>query len=184
MPEPLEREGSSLDDLGTDAGVREDFEQERVRQTPVGHMDLRDAVFDGVDARPILDSLNFRIIPVVTPLAMDFHGQPYNINADLAACEIAMALHARKLVFISDAPGVLRDPKDESTLISEIRTSAVPGLIESGVLSGGMLPKIRSCVNAIENGVTQVHMADGRLPHSLLLEIFTNTGVGTQIIKG
>ena len=115
---------------------------------------------------------------------MDFHGQPYNINADLAACEIAMALHARKLVFISDVPGVLRDPKDESTLISEIRTSAVPGLIESGVLSGGMLPKIRSCVNAIENGVTQVHMADGRLPHSLLLEIFTNTGVGTQLIKG
>ena len=138
----------------------------------------------GVDARPILDSLNFRIIPVITPLAMDFHGQPYNINADLAACEIAMALHARKLVFISDVPGVLRDPKDETTLISEIRTSAVPGLIESGVLSGGMLPKIRSCVNAIENGVTQVHMADGRLPHSLLLEIFTNTGVGTQIIKG
>ena len=137
----------------------------------------------GVDARPILDSLNFRIIPVVTPLAMDFHGQPYNINADLAACEIAMALHARKLVFLSDVPGVLRDPKDESTLISEIRTSAVPGLIESGVLSGGMLPKIRSCVNAIENGVTQVHMADGRLPHSLLLEIFTNTGVGTQIVR-
>ena len=87
-------------------------------------------------------------------------------------------------MFLSDVPGILKDPKDESSLISTIHTQEVPGLIEEGVLSGGMLPKIRSCVEALEKGVSQVHMIDGRLPHSLLLEIFTAHGVGTQILKG
>lgn len=136
-----------------------------------------------VDPKPILDALHFGVIPVVTPLARDFNGQVYNINADIAACSVAKALQARKLVFLSDVPGVLRDPKDESSLISVIRTQDVPGLISDGVLSGGMLPKIRSCVEALENGVSQVHMIDGRKGHSLLLEIFTRSGVGTQIIK-
>ena len=136
-----------------------------------------------VDPKPILDALHFGVIPVVTPLARDFNGQVYNINADTAACSIAKALQARKLVFLSDVPGVLRDPKDESSLISVIRTGDVPDLISGGVLSGGMLPKIRSCVEALENGVSQVHMIDGRKGHSLLLEIFTCSGVGTQIIK-
>lgn len=137
-----------------------------------------------VDPKPILDALHFGVIPVVTPLARDFNGQVYNINADTAACSVAKALQARKLVFLSDVPGVLRDPKDESSLISVIRTQDVPGLISEGVLSGGMLPKIRSCVEALENGVSQVHMIDGRKEHSLLLEIFTHSGVGTQIAKG
>lgn len=137
----------------------------------------------GVNPQPILDSLKFGIIPVVTPLAEDFYGQPYNINADLAACEIAKALHARKLVFLSDVPGVLRDPKDESSLISIIRTGDVEGLIADGVLSGGMLPKIMSCTDAIEHGVTEVHMIDGRVAHSLLLEVFTDSGIGTQILR-
>jgi len=132
----------------------------------------------------IREAMDFEVIPVVTPLAMDFQQQVYNVNADLAACELAKSLKARKLVFLSDVPGVLRDPKDETSRISHIRISDVPGLIENGVLSGGMLPKIRSCVEALENGVTQVHMIDGRLPHSLLLEIFTTQGVGTQITKG
>lgn len=136
------------------------------------------------DVRAIRDALTFRTIPVITPLAMDFHEQVYNINADTAACELAKALSARKLVFLSDVPGILQDPKNEESLISTIRTSEVPGLIENGVLSGGMLPKIRSCVEALEKGVSEVHMIDGRLPHSLLLEIFTTSGVGTQILKG
>ncbi len=136
-----------------------------------------------VDPKPILDALDFGVIPVITPLAADFHGQPYNINADTAACHIAEALNARKLVFLSDVPGVLRDPQDESSLITLIRTRDVPGMIEDGVLSGGMLPKIESCINALNNGVTQVHMIDGRKAHSLLLEIFTRSGVGTQIVK-
>jgi len=132
----------------------------------------------------INEALSFHVIPVVTPLAMDFQKQVFNVNADTAACELARALKARKLVFLSDVPGILRDQADETSRISQIRTSEVPGLIENGILSGGMLPKIRSCVDALENGVTQVHMIDGRLPHSLLLEIFTESGVGTQIIKG
>lgn len=136
------------------------------------------------DVRAVKDALSFRAIPVITPLAQDFHGQVFNINADTVACELAKALNARKLVFLSDVPGILKDPKDETSLISTIHTSDVPGLIEEGVLSGGMLPKIRSCVEALEKGVSQVHMIDGRLPHSLLLEIFTAHGVGTQILKG
>lgn len=137
-----------------------------------------------VDVDPILDALKYKFIPVITPLAMDFHGQTYNINADTAACEIAKALKARKLVFLSDVPGILRDPKDESTLISVIRTSEVDGLIADGVLSGGMLPKIQSSVSAIKAGTREVHMIDGRTPHSLLLEIFTNSGIGTEILEG
>ena len=137
-----------------------------------------------VDVGPILDALKYKFIPVITPLAMDFHGQTYNINADTAACEIAKALKARKLVFLSDVPGILRDPKDESTLISVIRTSEVDGLIADGVLSGGMLPKIQSSINAIKAGTREVHMIDGRTPHSLLLEIFTNSGIGTEILEG
>ena len=137
-----------------------------------------------VDVNPILDALHYKFIPVITPLAMDFHGQTYNINADTAACEIAKALKARKLVFLSDVPGILRDPKDESTLISVIRTSEVDGLIAGGVLSGGMLPKIQSSVSAIAAGTREVHMIDGRTPHSLLLEIFTNSGIGTEILAG
>ncbi|MBO4632355.1 MAG: acetylglutamate kinase [Lentisphaeria bacterium] len=137
-----------------------------------------------VDVNPVLDALKYKFIPVITPLAMDFHGQTYNINADTAACEIAKALQARKLVFLSDVPGILRDPKEESTLISVIRTSEVDGLIAEGVLSGGMLPKIQSSVSAIKAGTKEVHMIDGRNPHSLLLEIFTNSGIGTEIIEG
>ena len=137
-----------------------------------------------VDVNPVLDALKYKFIPVITPLAMDFHGQTYNINADTAACEIAKALQARKLVFLSDVPGILRDPKDEATLLSVIRTSEVDGLIAEGVLSGGMLPKIQSSVSAIRAGTKEVHMIDGRIPHSLLLEIFTNSGIGTEIIEG
>ncbi len=137
-----------------------------------------------VDTRAIMDALAFEVTPVVTPLAQDFHGQTYNINADTAACELAKALNARKLIFLSDVPGILKNQNDEKSLISHIRTSEVPGLVEDGTLSGGMLPKIQSCVEALNNGVTEVHMIDGRLPHSLLLEIFTRQGIGTQIVKG
>lgn len=137
-----------------------------------------------VETAPVLDALKYGFIPVIAPLATDFYGQVYNINADTAACEIAKKLNAEKLVFLSDVPGILRDPSDEASLISLIKTSEVQGLIDGGVLSGGMLPKIKSCVEALENGVAQVHMVDGRTPHTLLLEIFTTSGVGTQIVKG
>ena len=136
-----------------------------------------------VDTAPILDALHHEVIPVIAPLATDFHGQVYNINADTAACDIAKALKARKLVFLSDVPGILRDPKDPMSLISVIKVSEVEGLIQSGVISGGMIPKVQSCVHAIASGASEVHMVDGRLRHSLLLEIFTDKGVGTEIIK-
>ena len=136
-----------------------------------------------VNTAPVLDALEYDFIPVITPLAVDFFGQPYNINADTAACEIAKALKAEKLVFLSDVPGVLRDPADESSLISQIHISDVPRLIEEKVLSGGMLPKIKSSVEALEAGTSKVHMIDGRILHSLLLEIFTEKGVGTAILK-
>ena len=136
-----------------------------------------------VDTAPILDALKHNFTPVIVPLATDFYGQPYNVNADMAACDIAKALKARKLMFLSDVPGILKDPKDESTLISSIKVPDVPGLIKDGILSGGMLPKIKSSVDALENGVGEVHMIDGRVEHSLLLEIFTGRGIGTEIVK-
>ena len=101
-------------------------------------------------------------------------GQIYNINADIAACRTAEALRTRKLVFLSDVPGIMRDPADESSVIPTICTSQIDGLIRDKVLSGGMLPKIASCVHALESGINKVHMIDGRVRHTLLLEIFTH----------
>ncbi len=121
--------------------------------------------------------------PVVTPLGVGEDGQVYNINADVAACRIAAALHARKLVFLSDVPGIMRDPADESTVIPTICTEEIPELIREKVLSGGMLPKIESCVRALQAGINKVHLIDGRVRHTLLLEIFTDSGVGTQIVR-
>lgn len=121
-------------------------------------------------------------LPVITPLACDMNGQPYNINADMAGCVIAGQMKVRKLVFLSDVPGVLQDPNDEKSLISTIKTTDIATLAKDGVISGGMLPKLNSAAEAIADGVGKVHMIDGRLKHSLLLEIFTNQGIGTQIV--
>jgi len=137
----------------------------------------------GVNATPLLDAINQGFIPVVTPLGVGVDGQVYNINADRAACKIAEALHARKLVFMSDVPGVLSDCNDEKSVIPTIRTCDIDDLIRQGVLSGGMLPKIASCVEALNAGINKVHLIDGRQTHSLLLEIFTSQGVGTQIVR-
>lgn len=122
------------------------------------------------------------VIPVITPLGVgEEAGLLYNVNADIAAVAIAKAMRVRKLVFISDVPGLLRDINDPGSLISTLRLGDVQKLKDDGVISGGMLPKIDSCVEAIEAGVQRVHLVDGRMPHSLLLEIFTKQGVGTEI---
>ncbi|MDT8391502.1 MAG: acetylglutamate kinase [Lentisphaeria bacterium] len=134
-----------------------------------------------VDTEQIQWVLKRREVPVITPLGIDMEGTVYNINADMAACRIAAHLQARKLVFLSDVPGILREPKDEASLISSIRMTEIDGLIDSGVISGGMVPKIRSAAEALTAGCGKVHMIDGRLRHSLLLEIFTDQGIGTQI---
>lgn len=137
----------------------------------------------GVNTAAILEAIADGKIPVVTPLGNGLDGNTYNINADTAASRIAEALHARKLVFVSDVPGVLSDKNDENSVIPTIRTTDIPELIRRGVLTGGMLPKVQGCAKALESGINKVHMINGRIPHALLLEIFTEDGVGTQIVR-
>ena len=132
---------------------------------------------------PIMEAIEAGLVPVVTPLGTGIDGQIYNINADIAACRIAEAIHARKLVFLSDVPGILADCTDENSVIPTIRTDEMDELIQRKIISGGMLPKLRSCVNALNAGINKVHLIDGRVMHTLLLEIFTDHGVGTQIVR-
>ncbi len=139
-------------------------------------------VFD-VDKEVILNDLESGFIPVITPLAVDANGDTFNINADLAACKVAEKIGADKLVFLSDVPGILEDKDDDTTLISSMHIPEVANLIKKGIIAGGMLPKIESAISALENGVEKVHMIDGRLQHSLLLELLTDNGIGTEIIK-
>ena len=122
-------------------------------------------------------------IPVISPVGIADDGTSLNLNADTAAGEVASAVGAEKLIILTDVPGVLRDPNDPDSLIQKIRVDEVPGLIEEGIISGGMIPKIETCVNAIENGVKSCHIIDGRKKHSLLLEVFTTNGIGTMIYK-
>lgn len=137
-----------------------------------------------VVTRSLVEMLDASIVPVVTPLGTgvdDAH--LYNINADYAAAALAKALKVRKFVLVSDVPGLLKNPDDPSTLFSTLHLSDVGQLKEAGVISGGMLPKIESCEDAIRKGVKKVHLVDGRMSHSLLLEIFTHQGVGTEITE-
>lgn len=135
-----------------------------------------------VDTAPIRALLDERIIPVITPLGMGPDGKLHNINADTAAAAVAGALKAGKLVFLSDVPGLLKDADDPESLMPTLRAGEVEALIDEGVIDGGMLPKVRSGVEALHAGVRKIHMIDGRMPHSLLLEIFTDKGVGTEIV--
>ena len=136
-----------------------------------------------VDTKILEDLLEKDFLPVVFPVGMDKDGVTYNINADEAASSIATALRAEKLAYLSDVEGVRLDPEDPESVISELYTNEAQDLIEQGVISGGMLPKIENCIDAINKGVSRVHIMDGRIPHGLLLEIFTNKGIGTAIIK-
>lgn len=137
-----------------------------------------------VTARAVVEMLDARIIPVVTPLGTGVEdGHLYNINADYAAAALAKELKVRKFVLVSDVPGVLKDPDDPQTLFSTLHLGDVETLRADGTISGGMLPKIESCCDAIRSGVRKVHLVDGRMAHSLLLEIFTREGVGTEITE-
>jgi len=137
-----------------------------------------------VDCAPIKELLDQEIVPLITPLAIDDEGQSFNINADAAATAVARELQARKLVFVSDVPGVLRDLNDKSSLISTITLNEVQGLIDDGTIAGGMLPKVAGAASAVASGIRKVHFIDSKMPHSLLLELFTDAGVGTQIVSG
>ena len=136
-----------------------------------------------VNAEVLYDLIEKDFLPVICPVGLDDDYNTYNINADDAACAIAKAMRAEKLAFLTDIEGVYRDPKDPSTLISELRVSEARKLMNEGVIGGGMLPKLNSCIDAIEHGVSRVHILDGRIPHCLLLEIFTNKGIGTAILN-
>ena len=122
-------------------------------------------------------------VPVISPIGLGDNYEPYNINADDTACAVAEALNAEKLVFLTDIEGVFVDPEDKSTLISEMDLKQAKEFIDNGVVGGGMLPKLKNCIEAIEGGVSRVHILDGRLTNCLLLEFFTEKGIGTAILK-
>ena len=136
-----------------------------------------------VNPKIIYDMLEKDFLPIICPVGMDDEFNSYNINADDAACAIARAINAEKLAFLTDIEGVYKDPSDKSTLISELSVKEAKELIGDGYIGGGMLPKLNNCIDAIENGVSRVHILDGRIAHCLLLEIFTNKGIGTAIIS-
>lgn len=136
-----------------------------------------------VDVLPVKAYLEADITPIITPLGADDSRQTYNVNADSAAAGLAERLQARKLVFLSDVPGLLSNPQDRNTLMSTLRLSEVEDLIARGIIGGGMLPKINGALKALKAGVRKTHIIDAALPHSLLLELFTDQGVGTEIVN-
>jgi acetylglutamate kinase len=135
-----------------------------------------------VSGEEIIDLVSSEVVPVISPLARDEDGNVYNINADIAAAAIAAKLQAAKMIYLSDVPGIMRDPGNPDSLIPSVNRASARALAEEGILTGGMIPKVESALDAISAGVTKVHFIDGRLPHALLLEVFTRSGVGTEIV--
>jgi acetylglutamate kinase len=136
----------------------------------------------GVNIDPLLDCINQGITPVISPTARGEDGKVYNCNADVAAAQTAIALKAHRLVFMSDVPGLLKNPNQPDTIIPHLKTSEVTSLKQAGVIDKGMIPKVDSAVAAIKSGVDKVSFVDGRVPHSVLLEIFTDEGIGTEVV--
>ena len=134
-----------------------------------------------VNPQPVIDTLSKGYIPVVSTVAEGIDADTnYNINADTAAAKLAIALGAKKLILLTDVRGLLRDPKDEETLIHKLKVSEVPALIKEGIISGGMIPKVDCCVEAVRKGVERANIQDGRVPHSILIELLSKVGVGTM----
>jgi acetylglutamate kinase len=135
-----------------------------------------------VNTAPLLECIAQGITPVISPTALGEDGKVYNCNADVAAAQVAIALKAKRLVFMSDVPGLLQNPKDPDSIISHLRADQVPALKAKGVVDKGMIPKVDSAVAALKSGVEKVSFVDGRVPHSVLLEIFTDEGFGTEVV--
>lgn len=168
--------GKALGLCGTDGGMIScEKKQGEVDLGYVGEI-------TGVDTTLITDALNQGYIPVVSTVATDEKGEIYNINADTAAAQIAAALNAENLILMTDIRGLLRDRDDESTLIPVVNVSEVPNLIRQGIISGGMIPKIECCVETVRRGVGRAFIIDGRIPHSILIELFSKSGIGTMFI--
>ena len=152
---------------------------DKVHQVDIGMVGEVESFYNTL----INNMLDDDYIPVIAPIGTDGDGGTYNVNADYAACKIAAALGAEKLFLLTDVEGILLDVNDKNSLISSIKASEMPLLIQDHIISKGMIPKVESCIKAIEDGVNGVHIIDGRVPHSILLELFTDSGVGTMVTK-
>jgi acetylglutamate kinase len=171
--------GNAVGLTGKDANLLHAKKVQTADGADIGHVGR----IDRVNCQIIQVLCNAGMIPVVAPIATDAQGGTWNVNADTAAGEIAAALKAEKLVFLTDTPGLLQDKDDPTTLIHTLQRSEVVGLTEQGVISGGMIPKIDACVKALDSGVARTHIIDGRVSHALLLEIFTDKGLGTLVSR-
>lgn len=175
-----------IEELGGRAKVLSGKKAGVIRAEKVKHKG-RDIGFIGkvssVDTRPIKNALESGAIPVISPVGHGKDGTAYNINADQAASEIAAALKAEKFVLITDTKGILMDESDEETLISTLRRGEAEDLIKRGIIQAGMIPKVKAVIAALNKGVVKTHIIDGRLDHAILLEIFTDKGIGTEIIR-
>ena len=136
-----------------------------------------------IDPTPLMDLVESGMIPVIAPIGRGPDGESFNVNADTAAGEVAAALSAEKLVFLTDVKGIMQDPANEDTLLSTVHVNEVGGLISEAIISGGMIPKVEACMRSVKAGVRKTHIIDGRIPHSMLLEFFTDEGIGTQIVQ-
>jgi acetylglutamate kinase len=154
------------------------YESDAVREVDIGYV----GEVTAVDTRIITDLLQQDYVPVIAPIGMGKHGESYNINADYVAAEIAGALRAEKLLLLTDVEGVYKDFADKSSLISQLHLEEAKAYIRSGVIDGGMIPKVEACLRALEAGAHKAHIIDGRLDHSIILEIFTSRGIGTMVL--
>ena len=167
--------GKAIGLCGLDGGLL------KAKQLGEGELGFVGEITD-VDVTPVTDVISKGYIPVISTVAGGENGEVYNINADTAAAKIASALHAEKLLLMTDVRGLLRDKDDESTLISVVNASEVQALKNQGVICGGMIPKIVCCVEAVRRGVHRAHIIDGRIPHSILMEMLTDEGIGTMFL--
>ncbi len=169
--------GSAVGLCGIDGGM---LQAKRRVENGVDYGLVGDIV--AVEPKAIREAIASGFIPVISTVAQGVDAETsYNVNADTAAAKIAVALGAEKLILLTDIRGLLRDRNDESTLISQVRLAEVPGLVKDGVISGGMIPKVDCCVEAVRNGVHRTHILDGRIPHSILIEVLSHAGIGTMI---
>lgn len=165
--------GKALGFCGIDGGMIK--AKKLVGETDLGYVGQ---IVD-IDPQPLANAIYNRYIPVIATVGTDESGQVYNINADTAAAEIAAALGAENLITLTDIRGLMRDVNDPDSMIPEVKLSEVPELVKQGIISGGMIPKVESCVKALENGVKKAVMIDGRIEHSILIEMFSDEGIGT-----
>lgn len=155
------------------------YENDAAREVDIGYV----GAVENIDVSVIEDLLDHDYVPVIAPIGVGADGESYNINADYVAAEIAGALAAEKLLLLTDIEGIYKDFNDKSSFLSTIHLQEVRDYIRDGIISGGMIPKVEACLTALERGAAKTHIIDGRLPHAIILEIFTSTGVGTQVVR-